>query len=287
MTKAKERNEMSVGCPTCGTEVQPDWDWCHACGFDPESKRPPTSGRGAPPVQRSSGPQQLPAGRGPAYGGAHQPDWGPSPGPPSTTGKIVGIVVAVVLLAVCLPVVAILGVTFLGRASSSKASPATTDEDGGHAVSVAEQPWTKTTGDDGSFSFEMPGTPKKDVQNDTSRPGFSFTTTTYELATSDYDMVFGSLKLPPGTSLPADPGPLLESALGETAKGLGASIDSKDPSAFAGNPARQFNLSKAGYTGRCLAFVAGGTRVILACVLGSPTLDEPTYQKLLAGIQLT
>lgn len=27
-------------CPKCGTPVQPDWDWCHACGWDPEGLRP-------------------------------------------------------------------------------------------------------------------------------------------------------------------------------------------------------------------------------------------------------
>ena len=25
-------------CPQCGVGVQPDWDWCHACGFDPNGK---------------------------------------------------------------------------------------------------------------------------------------------------------------------------------------------------------------------------------------------------------
>lgn len=26
-------------CPECGTEVQPSWNWCEACGFDPEGLR--------------------------------------------------------------------------------------------------------------------------------------------------------------------------------------------------------------------------------------------------------
>src|SRR5262245_31024831 len=25
-----------VECPKCGAAVQPDWDWCHDCGFDPD-----------------------------------------------------------------------------------------------------------------------------------------------------------------------------------------------------------------------------------------------------------
>jgi hypothetical protein len=27
-------------CPDCGATIQPSWDWCHACGFDPESLKP-------------------------------------------------------------------------------------------------------------------------------------------------------------------------------------------------------------------------------------------------------
>jgi len=27
-------------CPECRSEVEPTWDWCHACGFDPDGLRP-------------------------------------------------------------------------------------------------------------------------------------------------------------------------------------------------------------------------------------------------------
>jgi len=27
-------------CPTCGTTIQPHWDWCHFCGFDPDNLKP-------------------------------------------------------------------------------------------------------------------------------------------------------------------------------------------------------------------------------------------------------
>jgi hypothetical protein len=27
-------------CPTCGTAIQPHWDWCHLCGYDPENLKP-------------------------------------------------------------------------------------------------------------------------------------------------------------------------------------------------------------------------------------------------------
>jgi len=37
-----EEASMAVPvCPDCGTTIEPDWDWCNACGFDPEGIRPP------------------------------------------------------------------------------------------------------------------------------------------------------------------------------------------------------------------------------------------------------
>jgi hypothetical protein len=27
-------------CPTCGSPVQPDWDWCQLCGYDPDGLKP-------------------------------------------------------------------------------------------------------------------------------------------------------------------------------------------------------------------------------------------------------
>jgi hypothetical protein len=27
-------------CPTCGTAIQPHWDWCHLCGYDPDNLKP-------------------------------------------------------------------------------------------------------------------------------------------------------------------------------------------------------------------------------------------------------
>ena len=28
-------------CPRCAHSVEPDWDWCQQCGYDPDSLRPP------------------------------------------------------------------------------------------------------------------------------------------------------------------------------------------------------------------------------------------------------
>lgn len=31
--------KAAPSCPKCGTAVEPTWDWCHSCGYDPEGKR--------------------------------------------------------------------------------------------------------------------------------------------------------------------------------------------------------------------------------------------------------
>jgi hypothetical protein len=42
-------------CPGCGSEVQPDWDWCHHCGYDPEGLRPEPAGATAATAATASG----------------------------------------------------------------------------------------------------------------------------------------------------------------------------------------------------------------------------------------
>ena len=64
-------------CPDCGTTIEPDWDWCHSCGFDPEGVRPAdwTPSTGAlsvfPPAKPapdrpSASPDVRPTGAAPA-----------------------------------------------------------------------------------------------------------------------------------------------------------------------------------------------------------------------------
>lgn len=53
-------------CPKCATPVQPDWDWCHACGWDPEGLRPPDAvleagpSAASPPVASAAAPAPPP-----------------------------------------------------------------------------------------------------------------------------------------------------------------------------------------------------------------------------------
>src|SRR6478752_7724528 len=52
-------------CPECHSEVEPTWDWCHACGFDPDGLRPSSrikADAGAPgSVSTAVAPQVAPA----------------------------------------------------------------------------------------------------------------------------------------------------------------------------------------------------------------------------------
>jgi hypothetical protein len=134
-----------IRCPECSTEVQPDWDWCHACGWDPEGLRPAAGAPAAPPPppppptgRRSTSAADRPApsrtGAAPPLapgiaagpGSAHA-GYGAAPLPPTAprrAGTSTGTSVAIVLLGVgggfvALVVVLVLAVTFLGTAAES------------------------------------------------------------------------------------------------------------------------------------------------------------------------
>ena len=48
-------------CPKCGTEVQPSWDWCHACGYDPAGLKPAEPRAAAPAPAPAPRPAARPA----------------------------------------------------------------------------------------------------------------------------------------------------------------------------------------------------------------------------------
>ncbi len=66
-------------CPQCGTPVEVDWEWCHACGFDPEGKRAAYEAEqaalGATPFA------EEPPAAGSAFPGAPAPGSAPTPTP--------------------------------------------------------------------------------------------------------------------------------------------------------------------------------------------------------------
>jgi len=179
-----------VKCPGCGTPIDPTWDWCHGCGFDPEGLKPagwqpsavppgptPAGGRFAPtgptgptgptaasawtapqrppspPAGQPFGPMGYPA---PAYTG---------PTPKSGAGAKVALVLGGMGLAFVLMIVVLVGaVTLLGRSSSSKFSSIATaiPDDASPAfattttTSAVGPTWTEWQPDDRSFTISFP-----------------------------------------------------------------------------------------------------------------------------------
>jgi len=60
-------------CPECRTPVQPTWDWCMACGFDPEWLKPADWVPGLVTVAAAPTPQAVPVTPAPAAPTARRP----------------------------------------------------------------------------------------------------------------------------------------------------------------------------------------------------------------------
>jgi hypothetical protein len=162
-------------CPRCHSEVQPGWDWCHVCGFDPEGNKPPEPDwRDLPPPRLGENPQWgaplgEPSGSAPGVGApqwgtpptgaglgtngnghAHAP--GPPPRPPRSTGTIVLFVVAgVVVVVVLVLVVLAVAVALFGHKGDVVGSGQT-----GATVPAGAARYVAT---DGSFGADFPVTP--------------------------------------------------------------------------------------------------------------------------------
>jgi hypothetical protein len=124
-------------CPRCGVAVPPHWDWCQACGFDPNGLAPSTwvaPGAMPPPPPPPVAPQWgwSPPPMAPPPGVWMPPPQGP---PPTSDGKIPVAVLAVGVGVLAVVVVCILAVTLLGHTDSS--SNTATDIAGASSSSTA------------------------------------------------------------------------------------------------------------------------------------------------------
>jgi hypothetical protein len=72
-------------CPECGTGIQPDWDWCHGCGFDPDHLRPVGWMPSGAAMAQAPGAAQAPAAEPRRVGTTPDLDRAPAAGPPSGT----------------------------------------------------------------------------------------------------------------------------------------------------------------------------------------------------------
>ncbi len=122
-------------CPQCGTEVQPGWDWCHRCGFDPENLRP--AGGAAPPAPAPFAPMGSPPAAPPV---------------PTRSGPGVQQVLSITLVVV-VALAALGGVAWfvLSRDHTTSASSSTTSTLP-PAVSLVP-----ANGPDGSYTIGFPG----------------------------------------------------------------------------------------------------------------------------------
>lgn len=251
---------MSEGprCPRCQTSVQPTWDWCEACGWDPADLKPPGWQPGpaagaptAPPAPPSPpppapvgfpgppppGPAGLPAPPPPGPAGfptgPPPPGWTPRP-PVNRTRQVVMGVAAAVLLFLVVP---LLAVTFLGRSASTRAVPGE-DVGSGGAVAGIER-WASFTPPSGAFTVEMPGRPRQQVEPATSMtPGMDM----WLVEGSRGAVMVGVSDLPPEMVVGADSNELLDNAVEGSRMSTGAELIDVQSVTVQGHPARQANM---------------------------------------------
>jgi len=149
-----------VRCPECRAEVQADWDWCHACGWDPEGLRPRDAALAGgstptPPPPRGSTSAPPPPPTRPT---------GPEPAVSCTTVALIGAVAAFGLVIVAIAVVGFLG------APDPVAAPATTPSTAAPTTapttvappttpSTVAEVWMPWTDPDGRVTVELPAEP--------------------------------------------------------------------------------------------------------------------------------
>lgn len=304
-------------CPQCGAGVQADWDWCHECGFDPEGLKPAdwaparrVGAEGGTVRLGMGGTTASPRPAGPTASGGPPPGWSPpgaagsvgparpaasgSPPPfdPSTatfryaqppatsnTGKIVGIVVAVLAALLIVPILAILAVTFLGRSTSAKSVNGTvsSQEDAG-----GKPAWQTFTPPDGRFTIDMRGVPGKESHADKTATGASVNTVRYAVSSASFSNEVQYFDVPIGGEFKPD---ALDGVAKSFGEGNGYSVSSTDASAFAGIPARQVTYTKEGQESKCLLLTAG-QRFYIICDAGRPTFDPADYQHMLDSFKI-
>lgn len=184
-----------VRCPRCGGTINPPWDWCQLCGFDPEGLKPPgwqpplraaaQGGSGALPAflppgsatpgrggLSTSGP--VPGGQPPRPVGAQ--GFGPVGYPPPAFGgappakrgpTALGVLGAVGLAFVLIVVVLVGAVTLLGKSSSStfsKIDTALPDTPAPRvsttATTAPTATWSEWQPSDKTFKVSFPGVPE-------------------------------------------------------------------------------------------------------------------------------
>jgi hypothetical protein len=246
--------------------VQPDWDWCHACGWDPEGLRPaaPAASAVAPPPPAApyrAGPAPLPpgidAGPGSAFAGYRAPPLRPGPPPRSGAPTALLIIIGAIGGTFLLAVLAIVAVTFLGT-SAPTSTFASVDgaitlpegdpaADGPSAVEAQNADldaadWQTFAAADGSYRIDFPAPPV--VENDPPEVGIITSETVgAELSSTGY--VAFHLALSPDYVLP-DTTESLNRMLDAVGDDADITLSSRTPGTFGFFPSLAFTGSVAG-----------------------------------------
>lgn len=217
-----------IACPNCKTPVQPDWDWCHACGWDPEGLRP--AGVGVVPP--------------PAYGAP--PGYGPAPRGGRGAGRIVAVVAVAVVALIVVGAVTLFALeepTPSAAPSSSTASSAMPAGDVGKATGGPWVPWTAT---DGSFTIEFPEAPVVEPVPAEDSPYATSEQAIADLGTSVYAAFY--FELDPGYAI-GDTSNALSGVVDAMGEGAGITFSSRTPGTFGFLPSLAFTGSVNGGAG--------------------------------------
>ena len=241
-------------CTNCGTYVQPDWDWCMACGFDPSHLKP--AGWKPPEQAQRHDPAYLTTARtgwAPPAGPAAGERFASTPAPAArSAGAVIGLIVFVIA---AIAVVGFVGLKTVGqqtadsttgRASTPSVAPTTL------APTTTADPWVIGRASDGSFTARFPTTPRED-----SSPGKGGAPTT-NLASADLNAnvyAVSRTALGPGLS-PAKE----REALAAIGSDKGAGTASSAPTTFRDHAASTFEVHTADGTAiKGIAVIKDGT----------------------------
>jgi hypothetical protein len=274
-------------CPKCGTAVQPDWDWCHACGFDPEGRRPvdpvptgATGATGAPPPGSTPPPFTAPGVAPPNPSVGPAPAWGAPPpgGPPgapvwtpavapakSSNGTLRNLLIVLGGLAV-IGVVALVvfGPKLLKAAEGTKAGAG------------AKDPVTYTS-PDGALVVDLSGSPSS--RNQTTADGTPMSMWGWDGGANGQFVIWADL---PAGYQPSMDERLLDAFIDGAITGHGVTTTVT----FAGHPARRFTGTFDDFDGVGVVFISG-SRLYVVLAGGPWASKDPQAQAFLDSFQFT
>lgn len=139
-------------CPRCQTPIQPDWDWCRSCGYDPLGKRPPGDVADGPDGPDGATGDEGPAATAPPRRNVYDPDARTTS--PVTIG-LIGLAGVVV--------VALIGLALL-RQAEDDTGPATANAfipggeiDFQRGIAELDDGWSRIEVDEGTVAVDLPG----------------------------------------------------------------------------------------------------------------------------------